>query len=107
MLWCCYFKKTLSKNFVMEDDWLILSRTVLIEKKPFLVKINSVESDGISWWYLSDYAFIQKYIVKQASTKDLVGLYFTNTHKAPDSFYTVIQGEFEGRAILKKHCKIL
>lgn len=89
----------------MIEECLVLSRIVLIEKKPFLVKIDIVESDGISWWYLSDYAFIQKYIVKQASTKYLVGLHFTNTYKAPDSFYIVIKGEFEGRAILKKHCK--
>ena len=91
----------------MEDDLLILSRIVLIEKKPFLVKINIVESDGNSWWYLSHYAIRQKYKVKQANNQDLIGLHLTNTHKAPDSFYTIIEGEYKGRAILKKHCKII
>ena len=97
MLWCCYFKKTLSKNFVMEDDWLILSRTVLIEKTPEQIIFQLDDSNKKvkctcsvrECVDLSEVAFFLHKSIKDLVTMNDIFDFFHNEKKKPGDFFLI------------------
>lgn len=100
--------KTRKNNYQILKKYINI-RSVLIEKKPFLVEIHNPGSpDFYAWWYMMNR--YEQFKVRNASKKDLEKLEFRLSDSNYKNYYTVIWGQYgkyKDFLIKKKHTKKL